>query len=220
MKKSAFNLLTTAFILGAGATLSVNAYASMNRSKTQSIMEQKQNTPMMKAFLENDIKTFASCAVTEPEESLLEYLELAADQKKTDFVQAIIEHLPADWNADTLADKLVKEGTLHSLNYLLDYTSSDRHSEWLMIAVDNGDADVVKALYKRTPDTDSAALAAKVYQNIKKAKTRFLAARHIQVFEVFRSELTDEFLTELHDQAVKDKLMDFAGYLDRYLAPS
>lgn len=176
-------------------------------------VQNRESDPMMSAYLENRLADFRQQLERADEQTVRNYLALAIDQQRVDFLAAILEKMPPDWNADALVEELVEKHAFHSLNPLLDYTSEEKHADWLALAIDHGDADIVAALYERLPETDAAAQAEKVYHNIHSANTQLAKARHITVFEVFRPALPAAAIKEYYERAARDGEMCFAQYL-------
>lgn len=224
-----------ALTLAAGPVLSVAVASEQNtitENTQQETVEVQKNTeetpentrqkteggPMMKTYLENDLKTFESYLDTADTETLTEYLTLAVDQQRAPFIEAILKYMPNDWNADDIVDTMVQGHAQHMVRSLLDYTSAEKHAGWLDIAIANGDADLAACLLAKLPDADTKALAGQVYQNMHDEETRFGALRYIAVFEVFRTHLSADEISAFYEQAVADGEKDFVAYLGKKVA--
>lgn len=186
-------------------------------AQTHNAVNAMEDLPMMKAYRENQIDDFKILVAQVDHDSLIDALEIAMDEQRTDFIEVILDAMPKNWNADEIAEKKVQEHSVHGLQYVLVYTTPEKHAEWLSIAIMNGDADLAALLYENMHGTDSTALAAQVYANIKATGNRLSKARHIEVFEVFRPFLDAGVLSEYYDQAMNDNETDFAAYLSQQI---
>ena len=168
---------------------------------------------VLNAYRQNRLEDFKKEIEGATEKTLISYLTLAIDEQRDEFIDVIIKKMPDDWNADEIAEDLVKNHSVHSLSYLIDYTSPKKYPGWMNDGIDNGDADIVSMMYKKLPGTDVKSQAKKVYKNIRKAKTDMGKLRYAGVFEVFRPDLPKSTVKSYYDRAVKDNETVFVKYM-------
>lgn len=187
--------------------------SEQQKSSVETIMKNHENTPLMKSYLENQPEEFEKQLANVPQKTLEEFLTLAIDQRRDAYIPIVLKRMPSGWKADTIAEEMVKNHSLHAFQYLVNYTSETKHSAWLTIAVNNGDADLAKALAKKVSKAEASEYAKKTYQNIRNTKLTFKKARYATVFEVFRPLLPTKTVKEYYDQAIKDGEKIFSDYL-------
>ena len=104
---------------------------------------------LMSAYELNHIESFENLLDSADIETRKSFLKIACYQQRDDFVRVILEYLPAGFNADKMAEQMVKEDRLSSLCYILDYIGEDKKWELFDIACDLGYQDIADCLYDR-----------------------------------------------------------------------
>jgi len=104
---------------------------------------------LMSAYESNHIDSFENLLDSADLETRKSFLKIACYQQRDDFVRLILNNLPADFNADKMAEQMVKEDRLSSLCYVLDYISEDQKWELFNTACDLGYQEIADCLYDR-----------------------------------------------------------------------
>ena len=122
---------------------------------------------LMSAYELNQLDSFESLLASTDTETRKSFLKIACYQQRDDFVRLILDNLPADFNADKMAEQMVKENRLSSLCYLLDYISEDKKWELFDTACGLGHQEIADCLYDRLSGikTKKEMLVKKIYDD-------------------------------------------------------
>ena len=104
---------------------------------------------LMSAYESKNLDSFESLLDSADLETRKSFLKIACYQQRDDFVRLILDNLPADFNADKMAEQMVKEDRLSSLCYVLDYISEDKKWELFDTACNLGHQEIADCLYDR-----------------------------------------------------------------------
>ncbi len=113
---------------------------------------------LLYAYGENRIDDFRDLIVSADVETRKSFLKIACNHQKDDFVSLILEHLPDSFNADAMAEHMVKNEQLRSLLYILDYVSEKKQWELFDLACGSGYTDIADCLYDRLSGVKSETL--------------------------------------------------------------
>lgn len=113
---------------------------------------------LLYAYGENRIDDFRDLIVSADIETRKSFLKIACNHQKDDFVALILEHLPGNFNADVMAEHMVKNEQHRSLLYILDYVSEKKQWELFDLACGLGYTGIADCLYDRLSGVKSETL--------------------------------------------------------------
>jgi hypothetical protein len=102
---------------------------------------------LMSAYESNHLDSFGNLLDSADLETRKSFLKIACYQQRDDFVRLLLDNLPADFNADKMAEQMVKEDRLSSLCYVLDYIGEDKKWELFDTACNLGHQEIADCLY-------------------------------------------------------------------------
>lgn len=186
------------------------------------------STPMQ-AYQENNLSAFESLLPNMESAELEQYLQMAANQQRADFVATILEYMPESWDASSMMEQAVRSGARHMIVEFMKYLDEGARREYLTLAVELGYPDLVELFYETLPDAEVGELAAIAYKQgdtatftillkgLGNTETEHFAELsygddNIAVFSrlALSSDLAEEYLT----QATADGKTVFVNYLD------
>lgn len=186
------------------------------------------NTPVQ-AYHENNLSAFEALLPNMEADELEQYLQMAADQQRTDFVAALLEHMPESWDASSVAEQAVRTGAHHIVVEFLEYLDEGARLEYLTLSVELGYPDLVALFYETLPHAEAGELAAMAYaqgdtatftvllKGFGSTETKHFARLsydddNIAVFS--RMELPNDLAEEYFTRATADGKTVFVNYLN------
>ena len=131
---------------------------------------------LMSSYESNQLESFGALLTYADIETRKSFLNIACYQQRDDFVRLILDNLPSNFNADKMAEQMVKEDRLSSLCYLLDYIGERKKWELFDIACDLGHQEVADCLYDRLSGikTKKEILVKKIYDDCTTSLFQFM----------------------------------------------